>query len=324
MLRLLVFCFFAFYGTLCQAAVDKIVPSGPAAQAILLAFAPEKVVALSNKLPADAAKFFPKRILDLPVVGQFYGSADLNLEELAKASPDMMVDLGESKESVFKDMERLSLKIGVPAVHIDAGLEQTPEMFRRLGKLLGKEEDGERFARQSAEIYARAKRIFAKAKAEKPKRLLYLLGQKGMNAAAKGSYHAQTIDMAGDNVAVMEDMSARGFGDPVDFERILLWDPDVVLFAPHSAYDEVKGSNVWAQLRAVQEGRYYEIPSSPYNWVSFPPSINRYLGLIWLPKLLYPNEADYDLYEEIKAFYKTFYRYDLSPIEFNEMMKKAI
>lgn len=324
MLRAILFCFLFFQSASCFAASDRIVPSGPAAQAILLAFAPEKVVALSNALPHEAARFFPQRIRDLPVIGQFYGAADLNLEELAKTLPDMMIDLGESKGTVFRDMERLSAKVGIPAVHIDAGLKQTPDMFRRLGKLLGKETEGEAFARRAEKIYARAENIFRKAKADKPKRLLYLLGQKGMNAAAKGGFHAQTVDMAGENVAVMSDMSPRGFGDPVDFERILLWDPDVVLFAPHSAYDEVKASDVWRQLSAVRNGKYYEIPSAPYNWISFPPSVNRYLGLIWLPKLLYPEYADYDLYAEVKEFYKTFYRYDLSRAEFDAMMKKAM
>lgn len=323
-IKALVFCVVLFQSALCFADVNKIVPSGPAAQAVLLSFAPEKVVALSNKLPADAPKFFSQRIRELPVVGQFYGAADLNLEELAKAAPDMMIDLGESKGSVFRDMERLSSKAGISAVHIDAGLKQTPEMFRRLGTLLGKEAEGEAFARRCENIYARAETVFRRAKSEKPKRLLYLLGPKGMNAAAKGGYHAQTVDMAGENVAVMSDMSPRGFGDPVDFERILLWDPDVVLFAPHGAYDEAGRSDVWRQLSAVTNGKYYEIPSSPYNWVSFPPSVNRYLGLIWLPKLLYPEYADYDLYTEVKAFYKMFYRYDLTRAEFDAMMQKAM
>ena len=44
----------------------------------------------------------------------------------------------------------------------------------------------------------------------------------------------------------------------------------------------------------------------------------------WLPRLLYPDAYDDDLYETVAACYQTFYGYDLSQSEFDELMANAL
>ncbi|MDR1217684.1 MAG: hypothetical protein LBJ99_03750, partial [Oscillospiraceae bacterium] len=79
-----------------------------------------------------------------------------------------------------------------------------------------------------------------------------------------------------------------------------------------SVYGDVANDPTWSGLRAIRGGRYYETPASPYNWMGSPPSINRYLGMLWLTSVIYPDYADYDLYEEVREYYSLFYGYDLS------------
>ena len=38
-----------------------------------------------------------------------------------------------------------------------------------------------------------------------------------------------------------------------------------------------------------------------------------------LPRLLYPEQYDNDLYKTVAGYFKTFYGYDLSESEFNEI-----
>ena len=45
----------------------------------------------------------------------------------------------------------------------------------------------------------------------------------------------------------------------------------------------------------------------PYNWMGFPPSVQRYLGMLWMAKLLYPDAADYDLQAEVTEYFDLFY-----------------
>ena len=42
-----------------------------------------------------------------------------------------------------------------------------------------------------------------------------------------------------------------------------------------------------------------------------------------LPRLLYPEQYDNDLYKTVAGYFKTFYGYDLSESEFNEIAANA-
>ena len=69
----------------------------------------------------------------------------------------------------------------------------------------------------------------------------------------------------------------------------------MILFAPGSVYATVGEDPAWQGVNAIKNGTYYEVPIGPYNWMGFPPSVQRMLGMMWMAKLLYPETADYDL-----------------------------
>ena len=76
---------------------------------------------------------------------------------------------------------------------------------------------------------------------------------------------------------------------------------------------------MWSDIAAVKTGAYYEVPFGPYNWMGFPPSVQRLLGMLWMAKLLYPEAADYDLYTEVAEYFKLFYHCDLSESDYHEL-----
>ena len=122
----------------------------------------------------------------------------------------------------------------------------------------------------------------------------------------------------------MESPSGKGTGNEVDMEQILLWNPDVILFAPKSIYATVGEDELWQSITAIQKGAYYEVPMGPYNWMGFPPSAQRILGMLWMAKLLYPEAADYDLYTEVATYFKLFYHCDLSEADYNALVQNSI
>jgi iron complex transport system substrate-binding protein len=78
------------------AKVTKIVPSGPLAQIALFALAPDMLVGLSGKWDPAAEQYLDTKYYNLPVLGQFYGGkGDLNLEEIAKVDPQVIIDVGQ-------------------------------------------------------------------------------------------------------------------------------------------------------------------------------------------------------------------------------------
>lgn len=303
--------------------IDRIAPSGPLAQMILFALAPEKLVGLTSRWDS-AAEEYMGAYAGLPVLGQLYGtSGDLNLETLATADPQVIIDLGEAKKTIVEDLDAITAQTGIPSVHINASLLTMPEAFRALGALLGLSERAETLAAFCETTYARAEAVMEKVGTENKARALYLLGDNGQNVIAKGSFHAELLDMLCDNLAVVDNPSGKGTGNETSMEQILLWNPDVILFAPGSVYDEAAVSDIWKTYTAIQTDKFVEVPYGPYNWMGFPASVQRYLGMLWLPAVLYPESCEYDLYTEVAAYYDLFYHHTLTQEQFDRLMEKA-
>ncbi len=327
-LSALLFCFPAEARTFTDSAgrtleipdrIDRVVPSGPVAQMFLLTIAPEKVVALSNreKLKTQLSATDQKKRL----IGQFYGASSLNLEELAVINPQLFIDIGEAKKKIQIDMNVVEKQLGLQAVHIDSSLKNTPKSLLLLGELLNLKNGGADFSTATQAIYDKVSDILSKVPSKK--RLLYVTGGKALSVLGKGSYHGQVIDLMGDNVAVFPTVMTTGSGNDANLEQILSWDPEY-LIADRAAYEFILKSPAWQSVRAVKEKRLYRVPDHPYNWITSPPAVNRFIGLLWLAKVLYPDLAKFDLYEETKRFYQLFYRTDLTKEQYQSLVGGAI
>jgi iron complex transport system substrate-binding protein len=304
--------------------IERIVPTGPLAQLVLLSIAPEKFVGLSAKLDDASRTFIEPLVKDLPLVGQLYGGKDeINLEELAKLDPQLILDVGEPKKTIKEDMDELQGRLGIPCAHITMYLKDAGSTYQELGKLLGKEEKGEALAAYLNNSYARMEEINEKI-GDNRVSMLYCVGETGLNVIAKGSFHGELIDLVADNAAVVDNPSSRGTGNEVDIEQILLWNPEVIVFETQAAYENAENDPLWASLDAIKNKKYVKVPVGPYNWMGFPPSVQRYLGIVWLQNILYPEFADYDLKAEVQEFFKLFYEYDLTDAQYDELVAISV
>lgn len=302
--------------------LTKVIASGSLAQIFIYALAPDSLMASAGRRSEDEKEYIPKKYLDLPEVGSFFGQHDLNYEEIAKLSPQLIIDVGEAKPTMKSDLKDITEKTGIPAVHIDADFKTMDKSFTKLGQLMGKEEQGRKLAAYSKDAFDLANKTLKKA--GKKKTVMYCTQEDGLNVLAKDSYHSQIVDMMADNVAVLKNPSSQGTGNEVNIEQMMKWDPEIIIFAPGSYYDYVSEDPSWKTLSAVKSGKYYEVPQGPYNWMGSPPSSNRILGLLWMTKLLYPDDADFDLKEKAKEYYDLFYHYDLSDEKYESLVKNSI
>lgn len=304
------------------AEITAIVSSGPLSQIVLLAIAPDMLVGLAEKFGDSAKGFIPDRYYDLPCFGQLYGSAQLNVEELAAAGPQLIIDIGEAKKTTAEDMNELEAQTQIPSVHIEASLATMPEAYRKLGSILGREEKGEALAQFCERVYSRTVSIMEQVGDHKVN-ALYVLGEEGLNVLANGSYHAELIDLLTNNLAVVDNPAGKGSGNEVTMEQIALWDPDFILFSPDSIYDTAAEREAWKEITAVRTGSYIEVPENPYNWMGTPPAVQRYLGLIWLTAELYPEYCDYDVKEEVMEYYELFYDCTLTEEQYAALTANA-
>lgn len=304
------------------AQIAKVAVSGTMAQMLVFALAPDTLAGVAGKWDESAQDYLDAKYYTLPVLGHLYGGkGELSLETLLASGAQVIIDVGEAKDGLADDLDRLSAQTGIPFVHIAMTTDTMGDAFRTLGELLGTEDAAEELAAYCERVYARAREIAANV--EKV-RLLYCLGANGLSVIAKDSYQSELIDLLAGNCAVVDTPTAKGTGSEVDMEQLLLWDPDVILFAPESIYDTVANDPVWRQLTAIREGRYYEVPFAPYNFMGFPPSVQRLAGMLWLPKLLYGDAADYDLQSELTEFYERFYHCPLNEEQYHVLMKNSI
>ncbi len=308
------------------AQITKIAISGPLSQIYIIPLAGDLLVGVCSAYAVDEAKYLPDYLTEKTEIGQLYGGkGELDLEALLAADPDVVIDIGETKSNVKDDLEALTQQTGIPFVHIAATVETAPDAYRILGELLGREEKADQLASWCASTYQTISDMMARVDADGVRKsILYCLGDQGTNVLAEGSFHAETVNMLGKNLAVVEDVVSKGSGNEVDMEQILLWDPDFLIFAPDSCYDTVAEDAQWKTTRAVIWSNYYQTPYGPYGWLSSPPSVQRYLGMLWLGELLYPEYVPYDLQEEVTEYYQIFYGCDLTDEMYWELMEKAL
>ena len=303
------------------ASITKIAISGPLSQIYILPLAGDLLVGVSTTYAEDAQSYLPAYIYEKAEIGQLYGGkGEMDLEALLSAAPDVVIDIGEPKKTTAEDLAALTEQTGIPFIHIDATVATAPEAYRTLGKLLDREERAEELAAWCEDTYAMISAMMEKVDGDGARKtLVYCLGDKGTQVIARGSFHAETIELLAENSAVLEDVVSSGAGNEVDLEQILLWNPDVLIFAPDSCYDDIASSEQWQSIGAVVRGDYYKTPSGPYGWLSSPPAVQRYLGMLWLGELLYPDYTEYDLQEKVTEYYKLFYGCDLTMQMYQEL-----
>ena len=304
------------------ADITKIAISGPLSQIYILPLAGDLLVGVSTAYAEDAQRYLPAYIYEKAEIGQLYGGkGEMDLEALLSAAPEVVIDIGEPKKTTAEDLTALTEQTGIPFIHIDATVADAPEAYRTLGRLLSREEKAEELAVWCENTYAMIAAMMERVDADGARKsLLYCLGDKGVNVIARGSFHGETIHFMSDNLAEVEDVVSSGAGNEVDLEQILLWDPDVIIFAHDSCYEAIASSEQWQSAGAVARGEYYKTPSGPYGWLSSPPAVQRYLGMLWLGELLYPGYAEYDLQEKVTEYYKLFYGCDLTEDMYRELM----
>ncbi len=304
--------------------ISRVAPSGGVAQMILFSLAPDLLVGWSGKLSEVQMEYFDEKYCELPVFGQFYGkNASLNMEALIAAEPQVIIDLGEKKETMAEDMDSLMEQTGIPTVFIEATAETYPEAYRTLGELLGTKEQAQAIAayiEQTLELAQEARSAIGEDKLS----VMYGTGETGLDCNARGSDHAAVMELVGaENAIVVPEVSGKGGGNTITMEELINADPDVILLAKGGNFDKVATDPYWSALTAVKNGKVYEIPSGPYSFMGMPPAVNQIIGIRWLGNLLYPTQYDLDIKTELQEFYKLFWHYELSEQQAQELLKNS-
>jgi iron complex transport system substrate-binding protein len=286
------------------ARVERVFPAGPPAAIFLYTLAPDLLIGWPRANRREEREFLLPEVGGRPEVGRITGRGHTaNLEVVLALKPDLILDVGSLNPTYVSLADRVQQQTGIPYALLDGRFDAIPLEYRTLGELIGRPEQGESFARLSADIINTIARRVNSIPPERRPRVYYARGPRGLETGLSGSINVETIEFVAQNVAG----GSRGGLAIVSIEQVLLWNPDVIITIDRDFAANVWNDPAWAPVAAVRARRVHLSPKLPFGWIDFPPTVNRLIGLWWLAKILYPALFPEDLRALTRDFYNRFY-----------------
>jgi len=298
----------------------------PPITAMLYSIAPETMIGANYSFYEIEKEFMLEDVKSLPVLGGFFGSnRQVNLEKLLSLSPDivfMWSRLRKNEKFFEKNLE----KFGIPVVYIhqDTILEML-DTIKTMGIFLKKEQRAKKliaYAKKNlSKISKSVKNLDSKKIAKK--RVYIALGGNGLTSECTQNIHSQIISLArGLNVSECEGMKKDSSQKvKITLEKLYKYNPDVIFVRRKAFFDSIKNLKTWKKLKAYKQKQIYFIPTSPFNWIGRPPSLMRFLGIMWMHKKLYPKYFNVDINKEVRDFYELFLHKKLTNKDINKLIR---
>ena len=298
--------------------IERVYAAGPPASVLVLALAPDKLIGWTRHFRDDESQWVPKKYAELPELGRLTGrGSTANVEVVLKEKPDVIVDVGSTRETYASLADRVQSQTGIPYVLLDGHLETTPAQLEKLASVLGVPERGKELSAYASRIMGELRDGIAAIPMDKRPTIYYARGPQGLQTGLGGSINVEAIELLGaKNVARVE----RGGLVNVGLEQVVLWDPQVIVTNDPNFYRDVWKLPVWNSVSAVRSKRVYLSPHLPFGWFDFPPGANRLIGLIWLSDILYPGTFHHDLKREVARFYKLFYQQEPTAAQVDSLL----
>ncbi len=293
--------------------IHTVYGTSPPVTYMLYAVVPELIGGLNFPCREKEKPYLPARVQTLPVIGGWFGQGRTpNLETLMQVNPDVVLAWHMKNSPISQKIEETLAPLGFPVLYMSLDrLEDYPEAFRFLGRLLHREEKAGAMAGHAQEILDKINAVTGAIAPSDKVSVYYAEGMDGLSTECDASIHAQLIAICGGiNVHKCPARTVYGM-EKVSVEQVMNYAPDVIISFERRFYDAVFQDPRWQNIPAVKNRRVCQIPSSTLNWFDRPPSFMRLLGAQWLLHSLYPEKYDLDMVTEIRKFYRLFLNYNL-------------
>ncbi len=253
--------------------------------------------------------------------------SDINIEEIMKLKPDVIFYNASNKEHY----ETLK-KTGIPCVGFATvgtngpadPIDRYTQWLKLLEDVFGENGKTDDFIKAGQDIVKDVEERISKIDdSKKPTGVILWKYVQGVPmVAGKGVFGDFWLNRIGVKNLANE---AKGFAK-VSIEQFYQWNPDILYLDGPGLLDittkdvfenSVEGIN-FSNMKAVKDKKVYNTKLGMWNW--FTPNPDGPLVLAWLAKSTYPEEfKDYDLKAMIKDYYKTWYDYELTNEQIEDM-----
>lgn len=303
--------------------VNKVISLSNNTTVDVYTLAPDKLLGWSFTPKPDAKKYIGEKYFNLPVLGASKEKSN-SYENIIKLKPDLIIASNEDELYSADDIQK---QLKIPVVMVDTAVDATDKVYTFLGQCLGEQKRAKELADYSRKVLDNTKAMVKNIPSGKQLKVYYAEGTAWLQTDISGNVHTEVLDASGGkNVANISETKVGSMAD-VSMEQVMSWNPDVILVGATGMkgdfYSKVYSDAKWANIKAVQDKKIYITPSLPFNWFDRPPSAARVLGVEWLANLLYPEYVKLDINKEIKNFFHTFYNYELTDQEVQDLLKNA-
>lgn len=290
---------------------------GPAYEALVVLGAEDRIVMCSDVQFENfpwARKIFG-RIDQLPYLKNVHSS--VNTEELKRQNPQLALTFYRPNELRKLNALDIAAVYGVTS----RSLQDIPEQLKIYADAVGQDAP-ERAERYEAYFHEKLNRIRSVTEniPEEQRPLVYYAGIDILTTYGNRSDLCEVIEAAGGR-SVTADLNAGNHAQ-ISFEQLADWNPEYI-FIDHGAMNErdtaeeilsdVSRNHRYQAIRAVQNGEIHLTPSGVFYWDM---GLQKILLVMNMAKTLHPGEfADLDMTQELIAFYREFYGYELSEEE---------
>ncbi len=308
--------------------LTNVYPDGTTGLILMYTLAEDMMVASPVEFYESELPYVSEDVIGLPFYGTMSGkNGSLNYEAIMAAGVDLILagTAGDITSGDIEEADEVQEQLNIPVVIFDtANIDQMPETYRLLGQILGREEEAEEITDYLQGIEDKVVDFVATIPEEERMTLYYAEGSDGLATEPASSDRSIVFNMAGAiNIAEVEALG--GFGQSeVSMEQILDWNPEIIICQTEEGYDTILSEDEWANITAVKEGRVYTMPGEPFSWADRPPSENRFIGLLWMTKLLYGDEFDIDLVEETITYYDIMYHVTITEEDVSNLLATSM
>lgn len=297
----------------------RIATTAPAyTTAVLLLGGADKLVALEDNYGKNEwIKGKYPQLANLPVV---FSGNEVNMEELTKQDPDLVIYASRYGENNLKQLQDL----GIATVSSPKGSDKQGNKIDQLrarqvylGEVIGGVQL-DKAKKYSEEYLAIRSEIEAKTasipETERPT-VVQLSGAGDSLQANNGSAIGQELITLAGGVNAGAGATGESKGPSgqtkIDPEQLLSWNPELLLVDSTKIRDSIKSDPVLSGLKAVQNNNIIVIPNGAIAWAYNGPE--EYLNMYFFAKAVHPELfKDVDMEARTKAFYKEYFGFDLT------------
>ncbi|MGI6031891.1 MAG: hypothetical protein ACOX69_00520 [Coriobacteriales bacterium] len=307
-----------------------------------IALAPEIISGLMQSSSSEQARsYFPPALGSTAVHPEI--SADGTSKQwLESTNTQLILSLhtyGKNSEHT-QLLDELQAYLGIPVICYGGHFDQIPNTLRRMGRLFGRGARSQTAASYCQDVIDNLASVRARLSDDTAKRVLFVMDDKGTQAASFKEPYAYSLHFAGALNAIPEPAEAENVGyESNDATLIpgqngysvaeyagLGMSPDFIVAPPGfvEQLDKMRAgkdasssldstlAEYYASLDAVRSGAYRAVPMTPFNWLTDPNGVNCLLGMEWMCDLLYPELISLDMEQAVRDYFKNVFAVDLS------------